>query len=65
MCFGRSPDDLIEQDAVALFFPHGLGHLLGLATHDVGGYLPGRERSERPGVRYLRTHLPCWPSGTW
>lgn len=53
-----APNDLIEQDAVALFFPHGLGHLLGLATHDVGGYLPGREPIDRPGLRYLRAHLP-------
>lgn len=53
-----TPEDLIEQDAVALFFPHGLGHLLGLATHDVGGYLPNRARIDRPGLRYLRAHLP-------
>ena len=53
-----SAEDLVEQDAVALFFPHGLGHLLGLATHDVGGYAPGRERIDRPGLRHLRTHLP-------
>lgn len=52
------PEDLVEQDAVALFFPHGLGHMLGLATHDVGGYLAGRVRVDRPGLRYLRANLP-------
>ena len=52
------PEDLVELDAHALFFPHGIGHLIGLATHDVGGYAPGRTRSERPGLRYLRADLP-------
>ena len=34
----------------------GLGHLLGLETHDVGGYLPGTpERKQLPGLRSLRT----------
>ena len=32
----------------------GLGHLLGLDTHDVGGYLPGMERSKEPGLKSLR-----------
>ena len=52
---------LVERDAQALFFPHGLGHLLGLATHDAGGCLAGREPSERPGLRYLRADLPLQP----
>lgn len=52
------PDGLVEQDAHAVFFPHGLGHLLGLATHDVGGYPAGRTRSSRMGLKYLRIDLP-------
>lgn len=51
-------DGLVEQDAHAVFFPHGLGHLIGLSTHDVGGYPPGRVRSPRPGLKYLRIDLP-------
>lgn len=55
------PADLVERDAHALFFPHGLGHMLGLATHDAGGCLAGRERSERFGLKYLRADLPLQP----
>ncbi len=34
----------------------GLGHFLGINTHDVGGYPPGGPaRSPRPGYRSLRT----------
>ena len=55
------PSSLVEQDAQALFFPHGLGHMLGLATHDVGGCLVGRQPSSRPTLRYLRADLPLQP----
>jgi Xaa-Pro aminopeptidase len=51
-------DGLVEQDAHALFFPHGLGHMLGLATHDAGGCLAGRTPSDRFGLKYLRADLP-------
>ena len=51
-------DSLVERDAHALFFPHGLGHMLGLATHDAGGCLAGREPSDRFGLKYLRADLP-------
>lgn len=47
-------DDIMEEDIFALFFPHGLGHFLGLDTHDVGGYPKGVERIDRPGIKYLR-----------
>jgi len=49
-----SVDVLIENDIFALFFPHGLGHFLGLDTHDVGGYPQGVDRIDRPGLKYLR-----------
>ncbi|MHC4858918.1 MAG: aminopeptidase P N-terminal domain-containing protein [Planctomycetota bacterium] len=55
------PASLVERDVHALFFPHGLGHMIGLATHDVAGYLQGRERSERFGLEFLRTDLPLEP----
>eukprot|EP01006_Ploeotia_vitrea_P060144 TRINITY_DN75374_c0_g1_i1.p1 TRINITY_DN75374_c0_g1~~TRINITY_DN75374_c0_g1_i1.p1 ORF type:complete len:498 (-),score=66.45 TRINITY_DN75374_c0_g1_i1:146-1639(-) len=48
--------DLIENDIVFLFMPHGLGHFLGMAVHDVGGYNPGTpERIMKPGYQHLRT----------
>jgi Xaa-Pro aminopeptidase len=55
-----NPTDLVAQDAHALFFPHGIGHLLGLDVHDledlgdVAGYEAGRTRSDRFGLEYLR-----------
>ncbi|MEM9976301.1 MAG: aminopeptidase P family protein [Cyanobacteria bacterium P01_D01_bin.2] len=58
------PDNLVEQDAHALFFPHGVGHLLGLDVHDMedlgdlAGYASGRERSKRFGLGFLRLDRP-------
>ena len=47
---------MIDVDLGATFMPHGMGHLLGIDTHDVGGYAPGTpHRSSRPGLRKLRT----------
>lgn len=53
-------DSLAADGAHALFFPHGVGHLLGLDVHDMedlgdrAGYAPGRARSARFGDRNLR-----------
>jgi len=52
------PAGLVADGAMALFFPHGVGHLIGLAVHDPGGYAQGRERSSHPGLRFLRTDRP-------
>ena len=45
---------LMANNIFALFFPHGLGHFLGLDVHDPGGYPKGVDRIDRPGVRFLR-----------
>ena len=55
------PRELVERDAHAIFFPHGIGHMVGLGVRDAGGYLPGRQRSTRPGLSNLRTDLPLEP----
>ena len=53
-------EELYARGAAALFFPHGVGHLLGLDVHDMedlgdrAGYAPGRARSQTFGDRYLR-----------
>jgi Xaa-Pro dipeptidase len=33
-----NPDTLLETGVTSAFFPHGLGHLLGVQVHDVGGH---------------------------
>jgi Xaa-Pro dipeptidase len=47
----------LERGVTSVFFPHGIGHLLGLQVHDVGGVmgdLKGEERSRPEGHPYLR-----------
>ncbi|KAK4312669.1 hypothetical protein Pmani_015919 [Petrolisthes manimaculis] len=49
-------DDMMKVNLGAVFQPHGLGHLLGLDVHDVGGYLEGNPaRPSEAGFRSLRT----------
>ena len=54
-------DEAVEKGAHALFFPHGLGHMLGLDVHDMEGlgedyvgYNESVKRSEQFGLGYLR-----------
>ncbi|WP_341735950.1 aminopeptidase P family protein [Microcoleus sp. CAWBG640] len=53
-------EDLVARDAHALFFVHGIGHLIGLDVHDMedlgdlAGYETGRVRSSRFGLGFLR-----------
>lgn len=53
-------NELVADGVHALFFPHGIGHLLGLDVHDMedlgdrAGYAPGRSRSTQFGLSFLR-----------
>jgi Xaa-Pro dipeptidase len=56
-----SVDSVVEQGAHALFFPHGLGHMMGLDVHDMEnlgedfvGYDQNVKRSKQFGLAYLR-----------
>ncbi|XP_052230326.1 xaa-Pro dipeptidase-like isoform X2 [Dreissena polymorpha] len=47
--------EMMKVNLGAVFMPHGLGHFMGIDTHDVGGYPEGTERIPEPGLRSLRT----------
>eukprot|EP01089_Gocevia_fonbrunei_P016462 TRINITY_DN5103_c0_g1_i2.p1 TRINITY_DN5103_c0_g1~~TRINITY_DN5103_c0_g1_i2.p1 ORF type:complete len:488 (+),score=77.66 TRINITY_DN5103_c0_g1_i2:15-1478(+) len=53
-------DDMLADgvNIGAVFMPHGLGHLLGVDTHDPGGYPKGVQRATRPGLKSLRMGRP-------
>jgi Xaa-Pro aminopeptidase len=66
LCKGNT-DSLVESGAHALFFPHGIGHLIGLDVHDMEAfgdliqYPGGRKRSEQFGTAYLRLDADLEP----
>jgi len=50
-------EEALERGVTSVFFPHGIGHLLGLQVHDVGGVMggvDGVERARPEGHPYLR-----------
>jgi Xaa-Pro aminopeptidase len=53
-------DLLVESGAVTLFFPHGIGHMVGLGVRDAGEVLRGRTGT-RPGFPRVRVDLPLEP----
>uniref|UniRef100_A0A8D3CHW2 Xaa-Pro dipeptidase n=1 Tax=Scophthalmus maximus TaxID=52904 RepID=A0A8D3CHW2_SCOMX len=48
-----SMEDMMKVHLGSVFMPHGLGHMLGLDVHDIGGYPEGLERIDEPGLRSL------------
>ncbi len=60
LMFGN-PEEAVSAGAHTLFFPHGLGHMLGLDVHDMEGlgeeyvgYDETVNRSDEFGLKYLR-----------
>jgi Xaa-Pro dipeptidase len=52
-----SPETAVESGLSRVFYPHGLGHYLGLQTHDVAGFIADPDGTEIPrpeGHPFLR-----------
>jgi Xaa-Pro aminopeptidase len=64
------PAELAARTAHALFFPHGIGHLIGLDVHDMedfgdlAGYPAGRTRPTEFGTKFLRLDRDLAPGMT-
>ena len=58
-------DGIVEKRISSTFFPHGVGHYLGLQVHDVGGFMADANGAtiEKPeGHPYLRLTREIEPS---
>ncbi|NNJ71557.1 MAG: Xaa-Pro dipeptidase [Enterobacterales bacterium] len=59
-----SSEQLLDAGITATFYPHGLGHLLGLQVHDIGGHQSNAAGdiqappAEHPFLRLTRTLEP-------
>jgi Xaa-Pro aminopeptidase len=59
-----SAETLVESGAATLFFPHGVGHLVGLGVRDTGP-ASNEERERVPGLPRLRVDIPLQPRHAW
>ena len=53
-----SVEGVLEKDIVSTFFPHGIGHFLGLQVHDVAGHVSDDRGTPNPAPKshpFLRT----------
>ena len=59
-----SRESLVESGAVTLFFPHGVGHMVGLGIRDAGP-ASDETRDRVPGLPRLRVDIPLAPRHAW
>ena len=59
-----APETLVESGAVTLFFPHGVGHMVGLGVRDAG-YASDEAREPAPGLPRLRLDIALQPRHAW
>ncbi|KAG7053055.1 xaa-Pro dipeptidase [Colletotrichum scovillei] len=54
-------DEILRERVSTAFMPHGLGHFLGMDTHDTGGQCDKTDDNLDPMFKYLRVrrHLPA------
>ena len=57
-------ESLVESGAVTLFFPHGVGHMVGLGIRDAGPASDER-REAAPGLPRLRVDIALAPRQAW
>jgi Xaa-Pro aminopeptidase len=55
---------LVESGAVSLFFPHGIGHMVGLGIRDTGA-ASDEDREPEPGLPRLRVDIALQPHHAW
>jgi Xaa-Pro dipeptidase len=61
---GISKEDILSKGLTNTFFPHGIGHMLGIFVHDVAGKqrngagdpVPTKHLEQDPRYKFLRSH---------
>jgi Xaa-Pro aminopeptidase len=53
-----SAQEAFDSELISLFFPHGIGHMVGLGVRDAGGVFPGRDGQCKVAGIAIRMDLP-------
>lgn len=55
------PEEALETGAISLFYPHGIGHMLGLDVHDVNGGVRHKLAKAKDSPATLRSDIVLRP----